>query len=104
MRKPYFVRPLAWCVPAGLFPMYELTAYAQDVEEVAAPAVNSGDTAWLLTSTALVMMMTAPGLALFYGGLVNQRNVLSTLMHSFFMLCLISVQWVLGIHAVIWQR
>lgn len=60
-------------------------------------AVNSGDTAWLLTSTALVMMMTAPGLALFYGGLVRQRNVLSTLMHSFFMLCLIGVQWaVLG--------
>jgi Amt family ammonium transporter len=57
-------------------------------------AVNSGDTAWLLTSTALVMMMTAPGLALFYGGLVSQRNVLSTLMHSFFILCLISVQWV----------
>jgi len=62
----------------------------------AAPAkVDSGDTAWLLTATALVMLMTAPGLALFYGGLVGQRNVLSTLMHSFFILCLISVQWVL---------
>jgi Amt family ammonium transporter len=57
-------------------------------------AVSGGDTAWLLTSAALVMMMTAPGLALFYGGLVSQRNVLSTLMHSFFLLCLISVQWV----------
>jgi Amt family ammonium transporter len=57
--------------------------------------VNSGDTAWLLASAALVMMMTAPGLALFYGGLVSQRNMLSTLMHSFFLLCLISVQWVL---------
>ena len=59
------------------------------------PQINSGDTAWLLMSTALVMMMTAPGLALFYGGLVSQRNVLSTLMHSFFLLCLISIQWVI---------
>lgn len=58
-------------------------------------SINAGDTAWLLISTALVVMMTAPGLALFYGGLVSQRNVLSTLMHSFFMLCLIGVQWVL---------
>ena len=61
----------------------------------AAAVVNSGDTAWLLASAALVMMMTAPGLALFYGGLVSQKNLLSTLMHSFFMVCLISVQWVL---------
>jgi Amt family ammonium transporter len=68
-----------------------LPAAAQD----AAPALNSGDTAWLLTSAALVMLMTAPGLALFYGGLVNHRNFLSTLMHSFFLLCLISVQWML---------
>ena len=60
----------------------------------AAPAVSSGDTAWILASAALVMMMTAPGLALFYGGLVSQRNMLATLMQSFFLLCLISVQWV----------
>jgi Amt family ammonium transporter len=61
-----------------------------------APAVvSAGDTAWLLASAALVMLMTAPGLALFYGGLVGHRNLLSTLMHSFFLLCLVSVQWVL---------
>ena len=59
------------------------------------PQINSGDTAWMLASTALVMAMTAPGLALFYGGLVRRKNVLSTMMHSFFILCLISVQWVL---------
>jgi len=59
------------------------------------PQINSGDTAWILASTALVMMMTAPGLAMFYGGLVRRKNVLSTMMHSFFILCLISVQWVL---------
>jgi Amt family ammonium transporter len=60
-----------------------------------ASTINTGDTAWMLASAALVMLMTAPGLALFYGGLVGQKNVLSTLMHSFFLLCLISVQWVL---------
>ncbi len=63
-------------------------------EGLAAPALGAGDTAWLLASAALVMLMTAPGLALFYGGLVSQRNMLATLMHSFFLLCLISVQWV----------
>lgn len=56
--------------------------------------LNAGDTAWVLTSAALVMLMT-PGLGFFYGGLVRRKNVLSTLMHSFFILCLISVQWVL---------
>lgn len=58
-------------------------------------AINNGDTAWVLISTALVMMMTAPGLAMFYGGLVRRKNVLSTMMQSFFLLCLISVQWIL---------
>jgi Amt family ammonium transporter len=56
--------------------------------------INTGDTAWVLISTALVMLMT-PGLALFYGGLVRRKNVLSTIMHSFFMLALVSVIWVL---------
>lgn len=57
-------------------------------------AINPGDTAWMLISTALVMLMT-PALAFFYGGLVRRKNVLSTIMHSFFILALISVQWVL---------
>ena len=56
--------------------------------------INSGDTAWVLTSTALVMLMT-PGLALFYGGLVRRKNVLSTIMHSVFILAIVSVTWVL---------
>jgi Amt family ammonium transporter len=60
-----------------------------------APKVDSGDTAWMLTSSALVLMMTAPGLALFYGGLVRSKNTLSVLMQSFIMMALISVQWVL---------
>ncbi|MEI6862895.1 MAG: ammonium transporter [Candidatus Omnitrophota bacterium] len=57
--------------------------------------INSGDTAWILMSTALVMLMTAPGLAFFYGGLVRRKNVLATMMQSFFVLCLLSIQWIL---------
>jgi ammonium transporter, Amt family len=58
------------------------------------PVADSGDTAWLLAATALVMIML-PGLALFYGGLVRRKNVLSTIMHSFFGLAIVSVVWVL---------
>ena len=60
-----------------------------------APKVDSGDTAWMLASSALVLMMTAPGLALFYGGLVRAKNVLNLLMQSFILMALISLQWVL---------
>jgi Amt family ammonium transporter len=63
----------------------------------AAPAskIDKGDTAWMLTSSALVLLMTAPGLALFYGGMVRQKNALGTLMQSFIVMALISLQWVL---------
>jgi len=57
------------------------------------PVIDSGDTAWMLAATALVMIML-PGLALFYGGLVRRKNVLSTIMHSFFGLAIVSVVWV----------
>jgi Amt family ammonium transporter len=66
----------------------------EELEAAVKAAQSAGDTAWVLASAALVMLMT-PGLALFYGGLVRPKNVLSTLMHSFFILALISVQWVL---------
>ena len=56
--------------------------------------INTGDTAWMLTSTALVLMMTIPGLALFYGGMVRKKNVLATLMQSFAITCLVTVLWV----------
>src|ERR1700733_7058317 len=55
--------------------------------------INSGDTAWMLTSTALVLMMTVPGLALFYAGMVRKKNVLSTLMQSFAITCLVTILW-----------
>ena len=66
---------------------------AQTVPSASAK-VNPGDTAWILISAALVMLMT-PGLALFYGGMVRTKNVLGTIMHSFFIIAIISVQWVL---------
>src|SRR5262249_49172733 len=63
-----------------------------EVSMPAASGINTGDTAWLLISTALVMLMT-PGLALFYGGMVQRKNVLSTFMHCFFALGIVTVQW-----------
>jgi Amt family ammonium transporter len=63
--------------------------------EPPAPTVDTGDTAWVLTCTALVLLMTAPGLALFYGGMVRKKNALGTIMHSFIILCVVSVIWVL---------
>ena len=68
-----------------------------------APKLDTGDTAWMLTSTALVLMMTIPGLALFYGGMVRKKNVLATVMQSFAITCLVTVLWMvvgysLGLH------
>jgi Amt family ammonium transporter len=60
-----------------------------------ASAINSGDNAWLLVSAALVLMMTAPGLILFYGGLVRTKNVLGTMMHSLILMGVVSILWVL---------
>ncbi len=59
------------------------------------PKIDSGDTAWMLTSAALVLMMTAPGLALFYGGMVRRQNALGTIMQSFIIMAVISIQWIL---------
>jgi len=74
--------------------------YVQDVaaQAPAAPAelkADPGDTAWILASSALVMLMTLPGLALFYGGLTRQNNILTTLLHSFICLCLGRMAWAL---------
>jgi Amt family ammonium transporter len=64
-----------------------------DLEKGVKSAQMSGDNAWMLTSAALVLMMTGPGLALFYGGLVRQKNVLSTMMHSFVLMATVSILW-----------
>src|SRR5579885_910862 len=68
-------------------------AAAAPAAAAAAPKLDSGDTAWMLTSTALVLMMTIPGLALFYGGMVRKMNVLATVMQSFAVTCLVTVLW-----------
>jgi ammonium transporter, Amt family len=81
--------------------LWTVAALAQQTPDAATPAaampppggVNSGDTAWMLTATALVLMMTIPGLALFYGGMVRKMNVLSTVMQSFAVTCLVTVLW-----------
>jgi ammonium transporter, Amt family len=75
---------------AAAFTCLATTAQAQTA------TINSGDTAWVLAATCLVLLMTIPGLALFYGGLVRKKNVLSTLMQSFAACCLVSILWVIA--------
>jgi Amt family ammonium transporter len=84
-----FSRTGRGALPLACVALAAETAHAQE------GAIDSGDTAWLLTSSAIVLMMTAPGLALFYGGLVRSKNVLNLLMQSFIMVALMSVFWVL---------
>jgi Amt family ammonium transporter len=86
-------RMLTLTVSIGTVLAHAAHAWAQEAAQI--PKIDSGDTAWMLTSSALVLMMTAPGLALFYGGLVRTKNVLNLLAQSFVMIALISVQWVL---------
>src|SRR5262252_8661966 len=83
------IRPAA---AAGLVLLSTAAAYA---EEAAPPAIDSGDTAWVLTASALVLMMTLPGLALFYGGLVRAKNVLNVLMQCMLSAGVIGVLWIL---------
>ena len=73
------------CLASGLLLMLPMTVYADEV--------NGADTAWILTSTALVLFMTLPGLALFYSGLLRAKNALSVLMQCFAIACLVSVLW-----------
>jgi Amt family ammonium transporter len=90
-----FLAPVAWAQSSSSAPNADIGARLIAVEQQAADAKSSADNAWMLTSAALVLMMTGPGLALFYGGLVRKKNVLSTMMQSFGMMALISVLWAL---------
>src|SRR3954451_20190685 len=96
MKKPLNL----WRLGALLLPalLLALPAFAQDAAPAAAapPAINAGDTAWMLTSTGLVLMMTIPGVALFYAGMVRKKNVLATMMQSFMVTCLVSVVWMVA--------
>jgi len=84
-------RPIACLGTAAATLLLAVPVLAAD----APAAINSGDTSWLLTSSALVLLMTAPGLALFYGGMVRRKNVLAILMQSFILAALVSIQWLL---------
>ena len=83
-KRPYGAGLAALAV--GLFAA--TAAYAE-------PTVNKGDNAWMLTSTVLVLLMTIPGLALFYGGLVRSKNMLSVLMQVFYTVCIVTMIWAL---------
>ncbi len=79
-----------------LLPLVSASALAED----AAPVLDAGNTAWILTATALVLFMTLPGLALFYGGLVRSRNVLSVLMQCFAIAAGVSLLWLVGFYSL----
>jgi len=80
------------CAAAALYAGSALPSLAQE----AAPTLDTGDTAWMLVSTLIVLMMSIPGLALFYGGMVRKKNVLSVLMATFATVCLMSVLWMVA--------
>jgi len=92
VRSQYMIRYLFWIFLLILVPGGALLAE----EAGAAPAdesLSNGDNAWMLTSCALVLLMTAPGLALFYGGLVRKKNVLGVMMQCFFLMGMMTVLW-----------
>jgi ammonium transporter, Amt family len=82
----------------------DITARLTALEAAAKSAQSAGDNAWMLTSAALVLLMTGPGLALFYGGLVRRKNVLSTVMHSFIMMALITVIWAIAGYSLVFSE
>jgi Amt family ammonium transporter len=95
---------LFWIAVAGVAPQLpaadagsaleqRVAKLEQSLQQSAAPAINAGDNAWMLVSSALVLMMTAPGLILFYGGLVRSKNVLATMMHSLILMAAVSALW-----------
>jgi Amt family ammonium transporter len=107
MRKGLSIFIILWfLLPAGLVFAAEQTAASDSAavtQSVSAPAaaaaagtkIDTGDTAWMIVATALVMMMTLPGLALFYGGLSKRKDMLNTMAMSFVAFCIVSVLWVL---------
>ncbi len=100
-----------WGLSALLFALLlALPAFADDTAPAAAaaaaaapagpPKLDSGDTAWMLSSTALVLLMTVPGLALFYAGMVRKKNVLATMMQSFTICCIVTIVWMVAGYSI----
>jgi Amt family ammonium transporter len=107
MKRPRYF----WGLSALLFALLlALPAFADDAAPAAAaaaaaapagpPKLDSGDTAWMLSSTALVLLMTVPGLALFYAGMVRKKNVLATMMQSFTICCIVTIVWAIAGYSV----
>jgi Amt family ammonium transporter len=91
-------------LPALLFAAPDFNARLTALETATKSAQSAGDNAWMLVSAALVLMMTGPGLALFYGGLVRRKNVLSTMMHSFLMMGLVTVIWAFVGYSLVFSK
>ena len=89
--------PATEAAPGGTVPACDGTAKPPVLTNC---SPNSGDTAWMLTSMAIVLMMTIPGLALFYGGMVRKKNVGNTVMTSFSITCLLSILWLIGTYSL----
>ncbi len=83
----------AAAIPVAMLAISTAPAFAAPTPP---PKVDTGDTAWMLTSTALVLMMTVPGLALYYAGMVRKKNVLATLMQAFTVCCLVTITWMVA--------
>jgi ammonium transporter, Amt family len=101
MKRPRYY----WGLSGLLFALLlALPAFAEDAAPVASaagpPKIDSGDTAWMLTSTALVLLMTIPGLALFYAGMVRKKNVLATMMQSFVICCIVTIVWMVAGYSI----
>jgi len=107
MKRPHYL----WGLSALLFALLlALPALADDAAPAAAaaaaaapagpPKLDSGDTAWMLSSTALVLLMTVPGLALFYAGMVRKKNVLATMMQSFAITCIVTMVWAIAGYSI----
>src|SRR6188508_2364563 len=96
MTRSTTLRTLVLCFLPVLLPAQsnpDVPTRLAAVEAAAKSAQSAGDNAWMLVSSALVLMMTGPGLALFYGGLVRRKNVLATMMQSFILMAIITVLW-----------
>jgi len=90
-----FLLLVSFCSLAAAQTATDLDKHLADLDKAVKSAQSAGDNAWMLTSAALVLMMTGPGLALFYGGLVRRKNVLGTMMHSFVLMATVTVLWAL---------
>src|SRR6202035_2537238 len=93
MKRPRTIWGLSALLPALLL---ALPAFADD----GPPKLDSGDTAWMLASTALVLLMTIPGLPLFYAGVVRKKNILATMMQSFTICCIVTIVWMVAGYSI----